>query len=81
MGFFSKLFSKNKKTIEENRLKKEPNDEPKEKGGLNEEMVSESMKTESAERNALPEIFEKAGEEESAKEEKKDGEPPENKKE
>lgn len=80
MGFFSKLFSKNKEAQEE-RPKKEVKEAPKEKSGLNEEMVSESMEMESVENDGLPEIFEKAGEEEPAKEEQKDSQLPENKKE
>lgn len=72
MGLFGKLFLKNKKTVEESRPEKEPKEEPKKKGGLNEEMVSESMGIEPEEPGAMPEIFDKAGEEESAKEEKKE---------
>jgi len=84
MGFWSKLFSKIKGAVKDEKEQpkkeiKEVKEDPKEKSGLNEEMVSESVELEPAENNGLPEIFEKAGEEEPAKEEQKDGEPEENK--
>lgn len=81
MGFFSRLFLKNKKTVEEEHPKKETKEMPKEKSGLNEEMVSESVEMESAESDGLPEIFEKAGEEEKGAEEKAETGAPEDTKE
>lgn len=76
--FFKKLFSKEGVTEDKQpEIKKSP----EEKSSLNEEMVSESVEMEPAEDDGLPEIFEKAGEEEKGTEEKAETSAPEDTKE